>query len=317
MTLKALLGCAAFFGLGLLGLAGSSTAQAQVAAPDDCITDTSATPPNQGRRFRCAGGEVDFTMSIPPACVQGGCGIIVDMPGATQPYEAANQNTGLRQRTRSLNFIVIGAQRPTPQTPNSFDLQLRGGSADEVFDFVQRTARLFRADMNRIHAGGFSQGARMTFNLICDPAKTSLFASVAPAASEGLPPGSTCFGAGAQFTNPTTPLLYFNGRNDMIAPFAGEQRTTMSILAGFGPMRAETINTGVNGFLQMRFTSPTGSGRIFERIFYDNTNPRLGGHCFPGPFQTNGGGCDGPNAFEIGAKTLQFYMANPKGGAAR
>jgi len=70
------------------------------------------------------------------------------------------------------------------------------------------------------------------------------------------------------------------------------------------------IDMGPNGFIQTRIVG--SGGRLLETIDYDNTNPRLGGHCFPGAFVPNGGACNGSTSFAIGAKALEFYIANPK-----
>jgi predicted esterase len=293
-------------------IAGASTAAAQTPtgaprgtpAPDDCITNIQPTAPGAARVFQCAGDEVRFSVAISPRCAQGGCGIIVDLPGATQTAESVNGDSGLRQRTRDLPFIVINAERPRPGMTPIF----AADSDEEVFAFMQRAARVFAADLNRIHIGGFSQGGGITFSILCDPAKSSFIASAVPAASVSRTPN--CFGGGSNF-NPTAAILFMSGTRDMIATFSQQVDTAMRIVAGIGPVQStQTVAMGPNGFTQMRITGQ--NGRILELIRYDNSNPRLGGHCFVGPFVPNTGGCDGPNGFEYGQKILEFYMANPK-----
>jgi poly(3-hydroxybutyrate) depolymerase len=105
--------------------APSVRAQAPAAvAPDECITDVSPTAPGAARTFRCRGGEIDFLVAVPPSGARGGCGLIVDLPGATQSAEAVNTNTGLRQRTRDLaqSFVVVNAPRPSGGVANLFEL---------------------------------------------------------------------------------------------------------------------------------------------------------------------------------------------------
>lgn len=89
------------------------------------------------------------------------------------------------------------------------------------------------------------------------------------------------------------------------------------IAAGIGAGAPQTIDSSpIGNFVQLRFSGT--QGRVFERIIYDNVKdpaagpPALGGHCYVGPFTPNGGGCTGPAAFENGAKTLEFYLANPR-----
>ena len=302
---------AALVGILAFGWAGSAGAQTTSApAPDECITDISPTATGTPRRFQCAGDEVSFFVSIPQACsASAGCGLIVNLPGATQTAASAENNLGLERRVAALAlprpFLVISAQRDRPGMTPIF----AAGSADEVFAFMQRAARVFAADLDRIHIGGFSQGGGITFSILCDPAKASFIASAAPAAS--APGDRQCFGAGAGFDNPSAPILYFSGTQDTIAAFERQAAAAEAIVDGLAPVQSTTvIDQGVSGFTQTRILGM--SGRILELIRYDNTNARLGGHCFPGPAVPNGGGCDGPTAFEIGAKTLEFYVNNPK-----
>jgi poly(3-hydroxybutyrate) depolymerase len=290
--------------------AGAAAQTTVVPTPDECITDVSPTPPGQPRRFQCAGDEVSFFVSIPQACsASSGCGLITNLPGATQTAASAEANLGLEQRVAALAlprpFVVISAQRDRPQGPPIFG----ANSDDEVFAFMQRAARVFAADLDRIHIGGFSQGGGITFSILCDPQRASFIASAAPAAS--APADPQCFGAGAAFENPSAPILYFSGTQDTIAAFERQAAAAEAIVSGIGPVQSTTvIDQGVNGFTQTRITG--ANGRTLELIRYDNVNARLGGHCFPGPAVPNGGGCDGPTAFEIGAKTLEFYVNNPK-----
>jgi poly(3-hydroxybutyrate) depolymerase len=294
--------------------AASAAAQApQAVAPDECITDVSATAPGAARTFRCRGGEIDFLMAVPPACTRGGCGLIVDLPGATQSAEAVNTNTGLRQRSRDLArpFVVVNAQRPSGGQPNLFDLAPRGGSSDEIFAFMQRAMRVFAIDPARVHIGGFSQGGIITFQFLCSPEKAAILASASPAASH--PRGTLpCFTTAPNFAGFNVPIIYFSGTQDMIDGFPPQVAAGTAIVAAIAPTQMTQVATGPNGFVQTRFTGQK-PGQILETLRYDNTNPRLGGHCFVGPLVTpNSGGCNGPNGFEIGAKTLEFYMNNPK-----
>jgi poly(3-hydroxybutyrate) depolymerase len=290
--------------------AGAQTPQA--VAPDECITDVSPTAPGAARTFRCRGGEIDFLVAVPPSCARGGCGLIVDLPGATQAAEAVNTNTGLRQRTRDLvqSFVVVNAQRPSGGVANLFNLAPRGGSADEIFAFMQRAARVFAIDRTRIHIGGFSQGGIITFQFLCSPEKAALLASVAPAASH--PRGTLpCFTTAPNFAGFDVPIIYFSGTQDMVDGFPPQVAAGNAIVAAIAPTQMTQVASGANGFTQTRFTGQK-PGQILETVRYNNVNPRLGGHCFPGPLMPNSGGCNGPNGFEIGAKTLEFYQNNPK-----
>src|SRR5262249_51829025 len=108
---------------------GSSSAFAEVGAqapaapaavaPDQCITGVSATPPGQPRRIQCAGDQVSFFLDISPRCAQGGCGLIVNLPGSNTLASSIESLTALMKRARAdgdanpnqPGFIVMGAQR--------------------------------------------------------------------------------------------------------------------------------------------------------------------------------------------------------------
>lgn len=271
-----------------------------------------ATAPAAARQYQgCQGYEERFLLAIPPRCTTAGCGLIADVPGATAAAENPNLNTGLRERTRDLPqpFLVLGVDRPS-RTFNQ-------ASSNRIFMFMQAIANVFRVDRNRIHIGGFSNGGSVTFDFVCDPAKAAFIASAAPQATGGPLGRAICFGQGQ--TNPNVPIIYFSGRNDMIATFATQQQTANRIRNGIGAALTEPIivqQSPIGNVSHLRFGGT--QGRILETVQYDNIKdpaagpPNLGGHCYVGPFTPNGGGCTGPAAFQNGAKTLEFYLANPK-----
>ena len=271
-----------------------------------------ATAPAAARQFQgCQGYEERFLLAIPPRCTTGGCGLIADVPGATAPAENPNLNTGLRERTRDLPqpFLVLGVDRPS-RTFNQ-------ASSNRIFMFMQAIANVFNVDRNRIHIGGFSNGGSVTFDFVCDPRKAAFIASAAPQATSGPLGRAICFGTGQ--TNPSVPIIYFSGRNDNIANFATQQQTAARIRQGIGAANVAPVvvqQSAIGNVQHLRFVGT--QNRILETIQYDNIKdpaagpPNLGGHCYVGPFTPNGGGCTGPAAFQNGAKTLEFYLANPK-----
>ncbi len=273
---------------------------------EQCIRSTGVGPtaPGAAREFNCAGTPERFLVAIPPACTDGGCGLIADLPGATAMAENPNLNTGLRQRTRNLPqpFIVLGANNPR--------LFFDAASSDRIFEFMQALANVFDVDRDRIHIGGFSNGGRVTFDFACDPEKAAFIASAAPQATSQSIDGPVC-------ARPLVPIRYFNGRNDGIADFPEIQVTAARIVQGIGAGAPETVDSSpVGNFVQLRFTG--AQGQLFERLIYDNIKdpaagpPDIGGHCYVGPFTPNGGACTDEAAFENGAKTLEFYLENPR-----
>lgn len=285
-----------------------------ITAGEQCLRriGIGATAPGAAREYLgCMGYEERFLLAIPPRCTTGGCGLIADVPGATAPAENPNLNTGLRERTRDLPqpFLVLGVDRPS-RTFNQ-------ASSDRIFMFMQAIANVFAVDRNRIHIGGFSNGGSVTFDFICNPFKAAFIASAAPQATGGPLGRAICFGTGQP--NPNVPIIYFSGRNDMIANFATQQQTATRIRQGIGAANVAPIvvqQSAIGNVQHLRFVGT--QGRILETIQYDNIKdpaagpPNLGGHCYVGPFTPNGGGCTGPAAFQNGAKTLEFYLANPK-----
>ena len=279
-------------------------------ATETCIIQTGVSPtaPGAAREYNCDGFEERFLLAIPPGCDRGGCGLIADLPGATATAENPNLNTGLRQRTRDLPqpFLVLSANRP--------QLFADAASADRIFMFMQAVASVFSVDRDRVHIGGFSNGGGVTFNFICDPMKADFIASAAPQATSG---NSGCFGTDPGDTNPPIPILYFSGRNDMIASFPQQRAAAQRILDGTGAQFDSIVQqSDIGGTLHVRFVG--SAGQPIELVRYDNVKdpaagpPALGGHCYVGPFTANGGACTGAAAFENGAKTLEFYLANPK-----
>jgi hypothetical protein len=272
-----------------------------------CIrnTGTGATAAGAAREYRCQGFEERFLLSIPPSCTSGGCGLIADLPGATAPAENPNLNTGLRQRTRNLSpsFIVLNADRP----PSLFFNQ---ASPDRIFRFMQAVATVFNVDRSRIHIGGFSNGGGVTFDFVCDPVKAAFIASAAPQASGRASSGAVC-------SRPLVPIRYFTGRNDDIAGFANMNGVVNRIAGTIGAGAPQVLESSpIGNYRLLRFRGR--NGEIVDQVAYDNVKdpaagpPALGGHCYVGPFTPNGGGCTGPFAFENGAKTLEFYLENPR-----
>jgi len=292
-------------------------------APDTCITNVQPTQPGQPRRFQCSGDEVSFFVDISPRCAQGGCGLIVNLPGSNTLASSIESLTGLMKRARAdqdanpnqAGFIVMGAQRDIPgQRLPSFNTNFRNGSADEIFRFMQRAAKVFSADTNRIHVGGFSQGAFLTFNFLCDPQKAAFISSAAPMA--GLPPqGVSCFGPAASgAVNPDVPFVFTSGRNDRIVPFAQQQQVTQTIMSSLQPLRSMQVvaQDAQSGFVRMRFVG--NDGRTFDQIVHNGTtSTQQAGHCFVGAdMDAQGLACNPPSPFMNGQVTFEFYKSHPR-----
>ena len=297
---------------------------------DDCITNVSPTPPGKPRIFRCPMGTIQYFVTVPQSCADGGCGLIISLGGLAEDAQTHDKNLGLRRLGAMNNFIVVNAQQgqlgilPGSQL-NFFDIRRGGSSEMQLFDFAQRAAKAFAVDRNRIHMGGFSQGAQVTFDILCDPTKVGLFASFSlhasaqPGFADTQMEGDMCFGPG--LANPNVPILIMSGRTDGIVPPEEVESTVQSIITSLNLGEGEMIDQGENGFVQRRFTGPDGA--VLERIQYDNENNdplplegaeglRLLGHCYVGSVTQTFLSCAGPNGFSMGQKVMEFYMNNPK-----
>ena len=183
-----------------------------------CISDTS--PTGTGTRvFPQASCGLDFTVRIPNACANGGCGLIIDVHGFAMDGNIQDRNTNLRRLGGDAGFVVASpTARVGGQALPSFSQAM---DANLIADFAREAIGAFNLNPNRIHIGGFSQGAGISFFSICN--FPDLYASAAPIAGGG----GSCFANG-----PPIPLLQTNGMRDEFANFAGASNTRSTIVAG-------------------------------------------------------------------------------------
>jgi hypothetical protein len=322
-----------------LVILGAQLSHAQrVPVPDECITDVSATPVGQPRMVQCQGATFRFLITVPATCArEGGCGLITSVPGLAVSPQQDDENLGLAEAARNLPrpFITMTAQRSVSDPMvialfgpgamvNFIDISPMG-SQTELVAFIQRAARVFAVDPKRIHLGGFSQGGQVTFNIICNPQLSQMFASfVAHAAAQPgtaptQVPEQACFGAGR--ANPDfAPLLMVSGMTDGIVPPVNVQNTVMDIVTSKNLQERGVSESGLNGFMRRQFSSADGK-LILDRIDYANENTqmipgagdlKLLGHCYVGPVTPNAFSCEGPDGFRLGETELQFYIEHPK-----
>jgi polyhydroxybutyrate depolymerase len=295
--------------IGLFVVAALGTAACEpIAAPGGGCIDSTAPGVRVLPAARC---NLDITISVPPSCPAGGCGLIVDVHGFAMDANIQDRNTNLRRLGNQAGFVV--AQPTAPIAASGLPSFSTQRDAGVLAIFARQAILAFGLNPSRIHIGGFSQGGAITFFSICNHA--DLYASAAPIAAGG---GAGCFQNG-----PPIPFLQTNGVNDQFANFEGASATRSQVVAGMGL----TLEGGMSlrsfpGITQTRFQN--ARGQLYEFIQHDFVGASAGaGHCFPGSFETTLGmvgpgvgalrfACTDAQQLRIGEAIVQFYQANPK-----
>lgn len=272
-----------------------------------CLTDVAAGH----HEVTCDGG-IAYDVEIPSACVQGGCGLIVDLHGYTMTGDSEDENTGMRALGQANGYVVV---QPTAPKDN-----LQQPSWEQathvplVCAFLSDLAGSLDIDPARIHAMGFSQGGGMTLRLLCTHA--DFFASGAPiGALEG------CEFEGANAPSEEVDILQVHGHSDAVVSFdavAIPQRD--AILGGFS-FGAPSIIEQDAGHTATRWLTP--SATVFEFWEHDYETSAtvvfvgLDGHCVPGGDDFDGlpagYSCEDVGTFVFGELAMQFFLAHPKG----
>src|SRR5262249_40812882 len=155
---------------------------------------------------------------------------------------------------------------------------------------------------DRLHFMGFSQGAILTFHMLC--AHADAIASIAPDSGNG------CFSVGAA-PSVERPVLYVQGTADNIQPwslFGPPVRDGILATWSFGA--AAQFSSGTK-YIATRWT--TANGTVFEFWQHDyRDGDLLGGHCLPVPNGTGTYKCSNAE-FDYSTEVLRFFQAHPRG----
>ncbi len=280
---------------------GSDSASGTDTSKTGCIDDTS---PGQ-HTFMCDGFKYD--VSVPPTCASG-CGLILDVHGATMDATMEDANTNMRALGAQHRFVVV-QPNANPGPPTSSWNPVTDDA--KVFAFLQAALTAWTIDPKRVHMTGFSQGGMMTFRFLCKHA--DLFASMAPAAGDG------CTFAPGDTPSREVPVLYMHGTTDNLVNFLSMAIPQRNEVVGGWQMNAGQIVASDANYSRTRYTS--GAGTVFEFIAhnYFAKSAILGGHCYPGstdPGTAKGQlfafACIGPSAFNWGDEVMNFFLAHPK-----
>lgn len=269
--------------------------------PQGCI-DSTAPGDHQ---FTCDGFVYD--VSVPAKC-SSGCGVVLDVHGATMSGKMEDNNTNMRALGAMYGFVVVQPNANPAPPASSWN---PGTDDDKVFKTLGLVMAAFQSDPKRIHMTGFSQGGMMTFRFLCKHA--DVFASMAPAA-----------GTGCSFTANDTPsrevpLLYMHGTKDNLVNFQTAAIPQRNAVTTGWKTDMGTMIAGDSNFTRTRYLTPNGTPFEFIQHDYQASSFVLGGHCYPGsmdPGKEQGQlfpfGCVGPNAFTWGDEAMKFFVAHPK-----
>jgi polyhydroxybutyrate depolymerase len=281
------------------------------------------------RNYGCIDNNINvvYSVSIPKACVSGGCGLIIDIHGATMNANDEDKGTKLRWHGWKAQqhfgaktpYIVIQPNLTDFFDSQGLDLQSVFGDAylaemPSMEKFIDDAIVKFNIDKSRIHLTGFSRGTHTVNEFYCDNIKGAKYAS---------------FGMHGEklkcSVKKNRPLLLINGRKDIWTPNqqAYVNRNVMASLRDKG--FTETVlhsdpnwtkqvyewNTGLwrGQHEHRRFTREKGK-KFFESIEHSGKSVPLAGHCMP--VKNDWGHLACYANFNTGAKLIKFFIAHPK-----
>lgn len=265
-------------------------------APPDGMPEMFACAPTATAGHQVISCPMGVTMDveISAACAMGGCGIIYDVPGFTMTADVQDTHTRMRLLAPPLGYVVI--------QPTTTGLWGTGQYDGVIWDFMTATATVLRTDPNRLHFMGFSQGADLTFEMLC--AHADAIASIAPDSGNG------CFQLGAA-PSVERPVLYVQGTADNIQTwsiFGPPVRDGILATWDFG---AGTVFSSGSQYMATRWTTSTGIDFEFWQHNYTD-GAFLGGHCLPVPSGTGAFKCENAE-FDYSNEVLRFFQAHPRG----
>lgn len=265
-------------------------------AATGCITDVSTGL----HRFACDG--LTYHVSVPGACAAGGCGLVVDLHGATMNAAIEDANTGMRALGDKRGYVVV--QPDATASPMFLGMPTWNPDADDakIVATTKVLQQAFAIDAKKVHLMGFSAGGALGFRVLCK--NPDAFASYALAA-----------GSGCSSPTKKVPVLYMQGRRDMLESFTSKAVPQRDVLVNAWKLGAGTKIAGDGRFARTRF----GDALEFLEHDYASPSPILGGHCYPG--STNFGAehgellpffCAGSAGFAWGEAAMAFFVAHPR-----
>lgn len=243
--------------------------------------------------------DLTFFVTVPEKCLNGGCGLILDLAGQSMSADAEDLGTHLRDLvTKSAvsdskhGFVLI--QAGGSGSPRSWRFQNPG----TVYDYSTCVMEKLKITPRDVHIGGFSQGAHIAALLFCG--HPDRFASAALIAG-GANVVSACLTAGEDPAPPPRSLLYVHGASDLVVPSKQAERLVEGLKTTFGDgLKIEQVSE--------QETTYTANRVFVDVIMHPFTGGFTGSHCIPG-----GEGPVGCEAnLNMGARILEFYIRHPK-----
>ncbi len=255
--------------------------------------------------YTCNG--LKYDVHLPAACAKGGCGIVLDVHGATMSARMEDANSNMRFIGERDGYVVV-QPNASGNPPNA--IWNPSVDYDKVWAFFDLATQVYAVDAKRVHMMGFSQGGRMTWTFACKYA--ARIASAAPAAEAG------CTAQELSAATRQVPLFYMHGTQDALISFSGAAIPQRDAVVTAWAMGAPQPVSSDASHIWTRYTN--GKGTVFEFVQHDYTTPAivLKGHCYPGskdpgnaPGQLFTFACTGPNAFVWGEEAIKFFKAHP------
>lgn len=299
-------------------------------ASESCpLTNTSHTENSDGsaigvRQYECTvdNRNVVWTVSIPRDCELGGCGLIVDIHGATM--SAAQQNAGTKLREYGWKAMERDAITPyivaQPNLTDLFDSNLIldfgsvvGGAYSAEIPamtvFLEDLLIAFNIDGNRTHMYGFSRGAATTSVFYCDNPLMTSFVSFA-------------VGGGGINCAMDKPLLILNGNADpgkmpindaAVAEIESQGAVSTTVIHDDNDWNKPFLEFSWSGIRtkgrhqHIRYESDT---HVLESIRHSGITYPAAGHCHPITEFNSWLNCY--TTMDTGAKLIDFFIAHPK-----
>eukprot|EP01059_Diplonema_ambulator_P014492 TRINITY_DN253_c1_g3_i1.p1 TRINITY_DN253_c1_g3~~TRINITY_DN253_c1_g3_i1.p1 ORF type:complete len:807 (+),score=239.80 TRINITY_DN253_c1_g3_i1:233-2422(+) len=256
-----------------------------------------------------------YILSVPPQCMDGGCGLILDVHGGSMNPDWENKNTLLREQGVTHGYIVLNPWNfsPDAQRPDEKD-------DIDTYNIMHEVIGVYAVDKDRVHMTGFSYGGDQTWRFLFKWADE--FASVVPVGACDLVHAS-------QLPETQVSMLHFAGKYDMLVPFRDCEKNVEIMTQGWN-MTNVTVVQEDGEHKWTRYVSPlTGTTLEFVQHEYEvgicgaEPYPFIG-HCFPGSPDHCGTNvvrdqlahlsCPGHRnlSFSVGQAAMNFFLSHPR-----
>jgi hypothetical protein len=270
-----------------------------------CFSNVSAGT----RTVTGCGAGVQYTVTVPPKCLQFKCGLIFDIHGMTMSAASQNGGTNMRALGTQEGYVVV---QPTASGGNPAGTGIQGtiwdfgagAASPAVAQAVRTAAQAWKVDDRRIHVTGFSMGGSMTWFLRCRLG--NFLASVAPMSFSNT--------SGGRCPNIKTPTLYqMGGARDSLSGDTSMQNglsgTMRNMVQAYNLGAGREVAQG-NGYTWRMFDA---GGMHFETLVHNYTTTIIGGHCiFGAPQPGLLCSCKGSQPIAEGRNAMDFFKAYPK-----